>query len=84
MSPNHLRIWKSPYEVAGRPPRCVAGRPDIGFKHDQRNNGVMHKTDPAMEGEREYVVGTLSGTGLVVRNAGFGASCFLLPADAHK
>lgn len=67
MSRNHLRVWKSPYEVDGRPLWCVAATHDIGFERDQRNNGVTHKIDPAVDGEREYVDGTLSSTGLVVQ-----------------
>ncbi|HXW13834.1 MAG TPA: LssY C-terminal domain-containing protein, partial [Terriglobia bacterium] len=67
MSRNHLRVWKSPYEVEGRPLWCVAATHDIGFERDQRNNGVTHKIDPAIDGEREYVNGTLSGTGLVLK-----------------
>jgi LssY C-terminus len=66
MSRNHLRVWKSPYEIEGRPLWCVAATHDIGFERDQRNNGVTHKIDPAIDGEREYVNGTLTGTGLVV------------------
>ena len=65
MSRNHLRVWKSPHEVQGRPLWCVAATHDIGFERDQRNNGLTHKIDPAIDGEREYVNQTLSGTGLV-------------------
>ena len=67
MSRNHLRVWKSPYEIDGRLVWCVAATHDIGFERDQRNNGLTHKIDPAIDGEREYVNGTLSGTGLVVQ-----------------
>jgi len=67
MSRNHLRVWKSPYEVEGRPLWCIAATHDIGFERDQRNNGVTHKIDPAIDGEREYVNNTLSSTGLVAR-----------------
>jgi hypothetical protein len=67
MSRNHLRVWKSPYEIDGRPLWCVAATHDIGFERDQRNNGLTHKIDPAIDGEREYVNGTLSGTGLVIQ-----------------
>ena len=67
MSRNHLRVWKSPFEVDGRPLWCVAATHDIGFERDQRNNGLTHKIDPAIDGEREYVNGTLSETGLVVQ-----------------
>jgi hypothetical protein len=66
MSRNHLRVWKSPYTAGGQPVWCVAATHDIGFERDQRNNGVTHKIDPAIDGEREYVNDTLSGTGLVV------------------
>ncbi len=65
MSRNHLRVWKSPPQVDGRPLWCVAATHDIGFERDQRNNGVTHKIDPAIDGEREFVNQTLSGTGLV-------------------
>ncbi len=65
MSRNHLRVWKSPHEVKGRPLWCVAATHDIGFERDQRNNGLTHKIDPAIDGEREYVNDTLSATGLV-------------------
>jgi len=65
MSRNHLRVWKSPHQVEGRPLWCVAATHDIGFERDQRNNGLTHKIDPAIDGEREYVNQTLSATGLV-------------------
>jgi hypothetical protein len=65
MSRDHLRAWKSPYKVEGRPVWCVAATHDIGFELDQRNNGITHQIDPAIDGEREYVNQTLSGTGLV-------------------
>jgi hypothetical protein len=65
MSRNHLRVWKSSFEVGGRPLWCVAATHDIGFERDQRNNGLTHKIDPAIDGEREYVNDTLSSTGLV-------------------
>jgi hypothetical protein len=67
MSRNHLRVWKSAWEIDGRPLWCVAATHDIGFERDQRNNGLTHKIDPAIDGEREFVDGTLSATGLVVQ-----------------
>ena len=76
MSRNHLRVWKSPYLVDGRPLWCIAATHDIGFERDQRNNGVTHKIDPSIDGEREYVNSTLTGTGLVVERN------HVTPADA--
>lgn len=66
-SRNHLRVWKSAHEVDGQPVWCIAATHDIGFERDQRNNGLTHKIDPAIDGEREYVNDTLTGTGLVIR-----------------
>jgi LssY C-terminus len=67
MARNHLRAWKSPYQVEGRPLWCIAATHDVGFERDQRNNRITHKIDPAIDGEREYVNTTLSGTGLVTQ-----------------
>lgn len=67
MSRHHLRLWKSPYEVDGRPLWCISSTHDIGFERDQRNNGVTHKIDPNIDTEREFVSGTLVATGLVAQ-----------------
>jgi len=67
MSRHHLRLWKSPYEVNGRPLWCISSTHDIGFERDQRNNGITHKIDPDIDNEREYVSGTLAATGLVAQ-----------------
>ena len=67
MSRNHLRAWKSKFVVDGRPMWCIAATHDIGFERDERNNGLTHKIDPAIDGEREYVNDTLSETGLVAQ-----------------
>jgi hypothetical protein len=67
MSRHHLRAWKSSSEVDRRPLWCVAATHDVGFERDQRNNRITHKIDPAIDGEREYVNATLSGTGLVTQ-----------------
>ena len=75
MSRNHLRVWKSPHVVDGRPLWCVAATHDIGFERDERNNKLTHKIDPAIDGEREYVNDTLSRTGLVTQRS------HLTPAD---
>jgi hypothetical protein len=69
MSRNHLRAWKSPFMADGRPLWCIAATHDIGLERDQRNNGVTHKIDPAIDGEREYVNNSLSSTGYVARRA---------------
>ena len=47
---HHLRIWKAPFAVEGQTLWVGAGTHDIGFEKDQRNNGVTHKIDPAIDG----------------------------------
>jgi LssY C-terminus len=66
MSRNHLRVWKSPYTAGGQTVWCIAATHDIGFERDQRNKSITHKIDPSIDGEREFVNNTLSGTGLVI------------------
>jgi hypothetical protein len=72
---HHLRIWKAPFEVDGQPLWIGAGTHDIGFDRDQRNGGITHKIDPAIDGEREYIGQTLGATGLL------SAQGYVTPAD---
>ena len=64
-SRHHLRIWKSPKTVNGVTLWAGAATHDIGFERDQRNRGITHKIDPAIDLEREYVEKTLTQTGVV-------------------
>jgi LssY C-terminus len=69
-SRHHLRLWKSTYEVDGRPVWCVAATHDIGFERDKRFKILpTHKIDPNVDAEREYVNETLSSTGFVAESA---------------
>jgi hypothetical protein len=62
---HHLRIWKAPMEIDGKPLWVGAATHDIGFEKDQRNNGLTHKIDPDIDKEREYLGETLDSTGEV-------------------
>lgn len=73
---HHLRIWKAPFDIDGRPVWVGAGTHDIGFERDQRNGGVTHKIDPAVDGERDFIGQTLGATGLLV------AQNYVTPPDA--
>jgi hypothetical protein len=75
---NHLRIWKASFRVNGEILWVGAATHDIGFEHDQRNNGVTHKIDPDIDLERDYVEKTLTSTGLVTDISHF------LPDDPMK
>ncbi len=64
---HHLRIWKAPFEVDGQTLWVGAGTHDIGFERDQRNNGITHKIDPAVDGERDFIGQSLKSTGIVTK-----------------
>ncbi len=62
---HHLRLWKSPFTVQGQTLWVGAGTHDIGFERDERNNGVTHKIDPAIDGERDFIASSLNSTGML-------------------
>jgi len=64
-SRHHLRIWRAPKTINGGTLWAGAATHDIGFERDQRNRGITHKIDPAIDLEREYVEKTLTQTGVV-------------------
>jgi hypothetical protein len=66
-SRHHFRIWKIPQQLEGQTVWAGAGTHDIGFDRDQRNNGVTHKIDPNVDGERDYIRDSLTQTGMVVK-----------------
>jgi len=58
-SRHHFRIWKAPFTYKGESVWVGAGTHDIGFEKDQRNGKVTHKIDPAVDGERDNIGGSL-------------------------
>jgi len=58
-SRHHFRIWKAPFTWNGQQVWVGAGTHDIGFEKDQRNGKITHKIDPAVDGERDNVGGSL-------------------------
>jgi LssY C-terminus len=58
-SRHHFRIWKAPFTWKDREVWVGAGTHDIGFAKDRRNKNVTHKIDPAVDGERDNIGGSL-------------------------
>ena len=73
-SRHHFRIWKAPATWKGHEMWVGAGTHDIGFAKDKRNNGVTHKIDPAVDGERDNI-----GSSLQKVNKGRTFSYYLPP-----
>jgi hypothetical protein len=64
---DHFRIWQTPFKGPnGETLWAGAGTHDIGIEKDQRKeNAITHKIDPAIDGERDFIAGTLQQAGLV-------------------
>jgi hypothetical protein len=60
---HHFRVWEAPFKIHGQAVWLGAGTHDIGFDQDHRNGHVTHKIDPAIDGERDYIVDTLRKAG---------------------
>jgi hypothetical protein len=75
---HHLRLWKAPFQAEGQELWVGAATHDIGFDRDQRNNGVTHKIDPAVDDERDFVSRSLDETGLVAKLS------FMTPGQPSK
>jgi len=60
---HHLRVWKSAEMVNGRPLWVGSSTHDIGFERDERNNGVTHKIDPAIDKERDFLEQSFASAG---------------------
>jgi hypothetical protein len=63
---HHLRIWKTDYEVGGYPVWVGAATHDIGLERDKRKWAITHKIAPDVDGERDFIGGSLIGTHLVI------------------
>jgi hypothetical protein len=74
-SRNHLRLWKSPETVDGKPLWVGSATHDHGFETDQRNGGITHHIDPDIDKERDFIVQSLVDSG------GARAAAYVLPSN---
>ena len=62
-SRHHFRLWKAPSTWKGQTVWVGAGTHDIAFAKDKRNNGITHKIDPYVDGERTNIGQSLDKAG---------------------
>jgi len=62
---HHLRIWRRPGTVGGKPVWAVAATHDIGISFAEAERTFIHRIDPHIDGEREKVVNDLLFAGHV-------------------
>jgi hypothetical protein len=73
---HHLRVWKSPEAVNGKPLWVGSSTHDIGFEKDQRNNGITHKIDPEIDKERDFLEQSFAAAGNLL------AAAYVTPSQA--
>ncbi len=66
---HHIRIWRTAAQWNGTPVWAAAATHDIGVEFSRERRGFTHRTDPAIDGEREKVVTDLIASLSVARIA---------------
>jgi hypothetical protein len=65
---HHLRIWRTDYEVDGKPVWVGAATHDVAIVIDKRRVRFDHRIDPQVDAERDFIASNLAQTLLVTRN----------------
>jgi LssY C-terminus len=62
---HHLRIWKTDYEVDGKPIWVGAATHDVAIVIDKRRVRFDHRIDPQVDAERDFIASNLTQTLMV-------------------
>ncbi len=62
---HHLRVWRRPGSISGKPIWTIAATHDIGIDFPDADGTFIHRIDPMVDREREKVVNDLLFTGRV-------------------
>ncbi len=73
---HHLRLWNTGQIVAGRPLWVGSATHDNGLERDQRDNGITHHIDPAIDVERDFIQQSFTAAGSVA------AAAYAVPSNA--
>jgi hypothetical protein len=74
---HHFRIWQAPFEVDGQTLWIGAATHDVGLRWQGGHPHLIHKIDPNVDSERQYVSNSLGHTGRVELLG------YVLPSDAR-
>lgn len=64
---HHLRIWRTDYEMDGTPIWVGAATHDIAIQIEMRKLRIVHRIDPKVDAERDFIAGNLTDTTQVTR-----------------
>lgn len=59
---HHLRIWKTDYELNGTPIWVGAATHDVAIQIEMRKLQIIHRIDPDVDAEREFIAKSLTDT----------------------
>jgi hypothetical protein len=62
---HHLRIWRTDYQVDGTPVWVGAATHDVAIQLQMKRLRMVHRIDPQVDAERDFVAGNLAETRLV-------------------
>ncbi|HEX5413897.1 MAG TPA: LssY C-terminal domain-containing protein [Terriglobia bacterium] len=71
---HHLRIWKTDYKMNGLPIWVGAATHDVAIKIKMRKLRVLHRIDPDVDAEREFIAQDLAETHLIAQVKYFSSS----------
>ena len=64
---HHLRVWKTDHEINGSPIWAGAATHDVAIKFVKRKLWMIHRIDPNVDAEREFIARNLTETSPVTR-----------------
>jgi hypothetical protein len=64
---HHLRVWKTDHEMNGNPIWVGAATHDVAIKLEMRKLWMIHRIDPNVDAEREFIARNLMETHLVTQ-----------------
>jgi hypothetical protein len=64
---HHLRIWRTDYEVNDTPVWVGAATHDVAIEFEKRKLWMIHRIDPDVDAERDFIAWNLRETHLVTR-----------------
>jgi hypothetical protein len=64
---HHLRIWKTDHEMNGSPIWVGAATHDVAIEFEKRKLWMIHRIDPNVDAEREFIAKNLTETHLVTQ-----------------
>ena len=64
---HHLRIWKTDHQMNGSPIWVGAATHDVAIQFKMRKLWMIHRIDPNVDAEREFIASNLMETHLVTQ-----------------